>query len=158
MTSASARGAKSTGYDEPRGLGLVFFAAIMLLVVGLFNVIDGIAAIANSHLFVANAHYVFGDLRAWGWVVLILGLLQLLAGGGVMVGNQAARWFGIAVIGLNLVCSAILHPCLSLLGADHYRVRRVRALRALPLRQPGQRDGRLTPDVAAAPHVQCSPR
>jgi hypothetical protein len=82
----------------------------MLLVVGLFNVIDGIAAIANSHVFVANAHYVFGDLRAWGWVVLILGLLQLLAGGGVMVGNQAARWFGIAVIGLNLVAQLFFVP------------------------------------------------
>lgn len=110
MTSASVRGAKSADYDEPRGLGLVFFAAIMLLVVGLFNVIDGIAAIANSHVFVANAHYVFGDLRAWGWVVLILGLLQLLAGGGVMVGNQAARWFGIAVIGLNLVAQLFFIP------------------------------------------------
>jgi hypothetical protein len=110
MTSASVRGAKSTDYDEPRGLGLVFFAAIMLLVVGLFNVIDGIAAIANSHFFVANAHYVVGDLRAWGWVVLILGLLQLLAGGGVMVGNQAARWFGIAVIGLNLFSQLLFIP------------------------------------------------
>jgi hypothetical protein len=110
MTSASVRGAKSTDYDEPRGLGLVFFAAIMLLVVGLFNVIDGIAAIANSHFFVANAHYVVGDLRAWGWVVLILGLLQLLAGGGVMVGNQTARWFGIAVIGLNLFSQLLFIP------------------------------------------------
>jgi hypothetical protein len=61
-------------------------------------------------VFVANAHYVFGDLRAWGWVVLILGLLQLLAGGGVMVGNQAARWFGIAVIGLNLVAQLFFIP------------------------------------------------
>ena len=110
MTSATVRGAKSTDYDEPRGLGLVFFAAMMLLVVGLFNVIDGIAAIANSHLFVANAHYVIGDLRAWGWVVLILGLLQLLAGGGVMVGNQAARWFGIAIIGLNLISQLFFIP------------------------------------------------
>ena len=110
MTSATARGANSTGYGEPRGIGLVFFAAVILLVVGMFNVIDGIAAIANSHLFVANAHYVIGDLRAWGWVVLILGLLQLLAGGGVMVGNQAARWFGIAVIGLNLVSQLIFIP------------------------------------------------
>ena len=113
MTSAPVRGAKSTDYDEPRGLGLVFFAAIMLPVVGIFNVIDGIAAIANSHVFVANAHYVFGDLRAWGWVVLILGLLQLLAGGGVMVGNQAARWFGIAVIGLNLVAQLFFVPGLT---------------------------------------------
>ena len=110
MTSATTRGANNTGYDEPRGLGLVFFAAVMLLVVGLFNVIDGIAAIANSHFFVANAHYVVGDLRAWGWVVLILGLLQLLAGGGVMVGNQAARWFGIAVIALNLFSQLLFIP------------------------------------------------
>ena len=110
MTSATVRGAKSTGYGEPRGLGLVFFAAVMLLVVGIFNVIDGIAAIANSHLFVANAHYVIGDLRAWGWVALILGLLQLLAGGGVMIGNQAARWFGIAIIGLNLISQLFFIP------------------------------------------------
>jgi hypothetical protein len=98
------------GYDGPRGQGLVFFAAIILLIVGMFNVFDGIAAIANSHFFVANAHYAIGDLRAWGWVVLILGLLQLLAGGGVMVGNQAARWFGIAVIGLNLISQLFFVP------------------------------------------------
>jgi hypothetical protein len=110
MTSATVRGAKGTGYGEPRGLGLVFFAAVMLLVVGIFNVIDGIAAIANSHVFVANAHYVIGDLRAWGWVALILGLLQLLAGGGVMIGNQAARWFGIAIIGLNLISQLFFIP------------------------------------------------
>jgi hypothetical protein len=110
MTSATVRGAKGTGYGEPRGLGLVFFAAVMLLVVGIFNVIDGIAAIANSHVFVANAHYVIGDLRTWGWVALILGLLQLLAGGGVMIGNQAARWFGIAIIGLNLISQLFFIP------------------------------------------------
>ena len=110
MTSATVRGAKGTGYAEPRGLGLVFFAAMMLLVVGVFNVIDGIAAIANSHLFVANAHYVIGDLRAWGWVALILGVLQLLAGAGVMAGNQAARWAGIGLIGLNLVNQLFFIP------------------------------------------------
>jgi hypothetical protein len=110
MTSATARGAQGTGYAESRGLGLVFFAAMMLLVVGIFNVIDGIAAIANSHVFVANAHYVIGDLRAWGWVALILGVLQLLAGGGVMVGNQAARWAGIVLIGLNMISQLFFIP------------------------------------------------
>ncbi len=44
---------------EIRGYGLVFFAAILLLMVGFFNMIYGIAAIANSHILVANAHYVF---------------------------------------------------------------------------------------------------
>src|ERR1700751_3222224 len=110
MTSATVRGDKSTGYAESRGLGLVFFAAMMLLVVGIFNLIDGIAAIANSHLFVANAPYVIGDLRAWGWGALILGILLLLAGVGVMAGTQIARWFGVAVIGLNLIAQLFFIP------------------------------------------------
>ena len=42
-----------------------------------FNLIYGIAAIANSHVFTANAHYVFANLRAWGWITLIIGVLRL---------------------------------------------------------------------------------
>ncbi|HJY74746.1 MAG TPA: hypothetical protein VJ347_23475 [Streptosporangiaceae bacterium] len=76
---------------------------VLLFTVGFFNVIDGIAAIANSDVFIANAHYVIGDLRAWGWVALILGALQVFAAIGVLAGNQAARWFALAVIGLNAI-------------------------------------------------------
>ena len=110
MTSTTVRGHQGVDYAEPRGLGMVWFAAILLLVAGTFNVIHGIAAIANSHVFVANAHYVVGDLRAWGWVVLILGACQVLAGAGVMVGNQLARWFGVVVIALNLVGQLFFLP------------------------------------------------
>ena len=65
--------------------------------------IYGIAAIAQSHVFVANAHYVFGNLRAWGWITLIIAVLQLVAGGGVLAGNQWARWFGVVVVGLSAI-------------------------------------------------------
>jgi hypothetical protein len=88
---------------EGRGIGLVFFAAILLLMVGFFNMIYGIAAIANSHVFVANAHYVFANLRTWGWITLIIGVLQLGAAGGILAGNQLARWFGVAVLALNAI-------------------------------------------------------
>jgi hypothetical protein len=71
--------------------------------IGFFNMIEGIAAIANSHVFTANAHYVIGDLRAWGWVTLIISVLQLIAAGGIMMGNQLARWFAVAVVGLNAI-------------------------------------------------------
>ena len=110
MTSATVRGARSTGHADDRGVGLVFFAGVMLLMVGFFNLIDGIAAIANSHVFIANAHYVFGDLRGWGWVVLILGVLQLLAGVGVLVDNPVARWFGVVVVGLNAIAQMLFIP------------------------------------------------
>src|SRR5271163_3970159 len=105
MTSATTTASTRTGghRGEGRGYGMVFFAAILLLVVGFFNMIYGIAAIANSHVFVANAHYVVGNLRAWGWITLIISILQLAAAAGVLVGNQLARWFAVAVLALNAI-------------------------------------------------------
>jgi hypothetical protein len=105
MTSATIKPAGGTGgrHAAGRGLGLVMFAAIVLLVLGFFNMIYGIAAIANSHVFTANAHYVIGDLRAWGWVTLILSVLQLAAAAGILAGNQLARWFAVAVVALNAI-------------------------------------------------------
>jgi hypothetical protein len=105
MTSAAMRPAESGDetYEEGRGYGLIIFASVLLFMLGFFNMIYGIAGIAQSHVFVANAHYVFGDLRSWGWITLILAILMLLAGGGILLGNQLARWFGVAVIALNAI-------------------------------------------------------
>jgi hypothetical protein len=89
---------------------MIVFAVALLVTVGFFNLIDGIAAIANSHVFVANAHYVVGDLRAWGWVVLILGTLQVIAAVAVLAGSQAARWFAVVVIGLNAIGQMLFIP------------------------------------------------
>ena len=87
-------------HEQGRGYGLVLFASILLLVIGCFNLIYGIAAVAQSHVFTSHAHYVFGDLRTWGWITLIFGCLQLLAAAGILAGSQAARWFAVAVIAL----------------------------------------------------------
>ena len=94
---------EARGHEQGRGYGLVLFASILLLVIGCFNLIYGIAAVAQSHVFVAHAHFVFGDLRSWGWITLIFGCLQLLAAAGVLAGSQAARWFAVAVIALNAI-------------------------------------------------------
>jgi hypothetical protein len=110
MTSAAMRPARGRTYAEGRGYGLVLFAGVLLLVAGFWNMIYGIAGIANSHVFVANAHYVFGDLRAWGWITLIFAILLLIAGGGVMAGNQLARWFAVAVLGLNAIEQMFVIP------------------------------------------------
>ena len=105
MTSAAMRPAESGDdtYEEGRGYGLIIFASVLLFMLGFFNMIYGIAAIAQSHVFIANAHYVFGDQRTWGWITLILAVLMLVAGGGVLLGNQLARWFGVVVIALNAI-------------------------------------------------------
>jgi hypothetical protein len=110
MTSATTRSARGTSGRGATGYGLVLFAAVMLLVTSFFNLIDGIAAIANSHVFVANAHYVIGDLRAWGWTALILSVLQLVAGLGVLAGSQLARWAGVGLVALNLIAQMFFLP------------------------------------------------
>jgi len=94
---------EARSHERGRGYGLVLFASILLLVIGCFNLIYGIAAVAQSHVFTAHAHYVFGDLRTWGWITLIFGCLQLLAAAGILAGSQAARWFAVAVIALNTI-------------------------------------------------------
>jgi hypothetical protein len=103
MTSATMKPSTGGRHAEGRGYGMVLFASILLVVIGCFNLIYGIAAIANSHVFVANAHYVFANLHAWGWITLIIGAVQLIAAVGVLAGNQLARWFGVAVLGLNAI-------------------------------------------------------
>jgi hypothetical protein len=112
MTSASTQPARDTSgrQADGRGYGYVLFASVLLVVVGCFNLIYGIAAIANAHVFTANAHYVFGSLNSWGWVTLILGVLQLVAAAGVLAGNQLTRWFAVAVIGLNAIAQMFFIP------------------------------------------------
>ena len=89
---------------------LLNYAAVLLAILGFANLLDGIAAVAKSSVFIANARYVFGDLRAWGFVMLILGALQLVAAAGVLTRNQLARWFGVAVLGLNALAQLAFLP------------------------------------------------
>jgi hypothetical protein len=104
MKSGSAgTGTPSDVVATGRGSGMTMFAAVVLGVLGFFNLLDGIAAIADSRVFVSNTVYVIGDLHSWGWTVAVLGGLQLLAAFGVAAGNQVARWFGVAVVGLNAI-------------------------------------------------------
>ncbi len=96
--------------EDAQGSGWLAFAGILMLIVGTLNSIEGIAAIGNAHFFVANARYIAGDLNAWGWTVLILGIAQILIGLGVMARNQLARWTGVAALGLNAIAQLMFIP------------------------------------------------
>ena len=98
------------GYGDEHGYGWVVFAGVLLLILATINVIEGIAAIGNAHFFVANTHYVISDLNTWGWVVLCIGALQGLAGLGVFVKNQFARWFGVVALAANAIAQLLMMP------------------------------------------------
>jgi hypothetical protein len=90
-------------YRDTSGDGWMVFAAAMLGIAGAWNIIDGILAIGRSHIYGASAQYIFSDLRTWGWIVLILGILQVMAAAALGRFSQWARWFGVAVAGLNAI-------------------------------------------------------
>jgi hypothetical protein len=78
-----------------RGEGRAAFAAILLVVAGTLNIIYGIAAISESKFFVDDTTYVFSSLNTWGWVTLLLGIIQLLAGFSLAGGGGFGRVVGI---------------------------------------------------------------
>jgi hypothetical protein len=86
-----------------RGGGWLTFAAVVLLLSGIFNAIDGLMAVYRSNFFVNGAVFVFSDLNTWGWIIFGLGIATFLAGLGVSTGNQAARWFGIFIAGVGAI-------------------------------------------------------
>jgi hypothetical protein len=103
MASQGYTGGDPSGYEGIRGGGWILFAASLLGLAGAWNTIQGILAIADSRVYVGEHTFVFSDLKTWGWIVLILGVLQLIAAFGVVGGSEAATWFGIGVAGLNAI-------------------------------------------------------
>jgi hypothetical protein len=89
--------------DPERAAGWVVFAAILLILAGGLNVLDGIIGLSKSSFYAADARYIFSDLNTWSWIVLAIGVAEVAAGLTVMAGNQLARWFGIGVASLNAV-------------------------------------------------------
>ena len=88
---------------DSRRSGWLTFATIALGTAGILNTIDGIVGLAKSKFYTATAVYVISDLRTWGWVVLALGVVQILAALAVIGRAQWARWVGIIMAGLGAV-------------------------------------------------------
>ena len=78
-----------------RGTGRVVFAAILLLIAGTLNIIYGIGALDDANVFVNDKRYILSDLNTLGWVLIILGVIQLAGGFSLFAGNTFGRVIGI---------------------------------------------------------------
>jgi hypothetical protein len=110
MADTSPRSEPTSWPDMPgavgprrHGSGWVLFAGLMICLVGVLNVIYGIAAIGDSRFFVGDATYILSGLNTWGWIMLLLGVAQIAAAYGIWKGGEIGRWFGIGVAGLNAI-------------------------------------------------------
>jgi len=95
---------------EAKGVGRAIFAGVYLMIGSVLNIIYGIGAISHSHFFNAHPHYVFADLRTWGWVTLILGVLEGLAAMSLFAGGEYGRWFAIVVAAMAAISSLLQIP------------------------------------------------
>jgi hypothetical protein len=93
-----------------RGVGRATFAAVLLMIGGILNIIWGIAAIGNSHFFNHNQHYVFASLKGYGWIALILGILELLASISLFGGGAYGKWFGVIMGSLAAIDALLSIP------------------------------------------------
>ena len=107
MSVAVTAPALRLGKDD-QGAGWVTFAAVMLLFLGCTNTVEGVAAVTGSDFFVTRAHYLFGDLSSWGWVIWTIGVAQGITGVDVLVKNQFARWLGVVFAFCNGVAQMLL--------------------------------------------------
>ncbi|MBV9916305.1 MAG: hypothetical protein JO153_07350 [Solirubrobacterales bacterium] len=93
--------------DDLRGLGRSMFAAVLLLICGALNAIWGVAAIRDSDFFAADRRFIFGDLNGWGWITLILGILQIAAAVSLWRGNTFGRVFAIVMASLVAIAALL---------------------------------------------------
>jgi hypothetical protein len=84
--------------------GWVFFAGVLMVVIGILDFFQGLIAIIRDNYYVLTPEQIIVfDLTAWGWIMLIWGLVVAAAGAALVAGRSWARWFAIVVGGLNFI-------------------------------------------------------
>jgi hypothetical protein len=91
------------GSKRMRGLGRAVFVAILLMIAGTLNVIYGIAAVGDSKFFTENVTYIVSGLNTWGWITILLGAIQLIAGFSLFAGGAFGRVIGIIAASLGAI-------------------------------------------------------
>jgi hypothetical protein len=96
-----------------RGVGSALFVGILLMIAGVLNIIYGIAAVSEAHFWVGETRFVFSSLHTWGWITIILGVIQLTGSLSLFAGNVYGRVIGLAAATLGAI-GALLD-----IGGDH---------------------------------------
>ena len=96
--------------DASRVTGWWVFAGILLLIAGTLNIIWGIGAISDAKFFIADQKYIISSLHTWGWVTLIIGVVELIAAFSLFSGGGFGRWIGIFAAALASISALLSIP------------------------------------------------
>jgi hypothetical protein len=104
-------GSGSSTYAEDGFSGWAWFTGALMGLVGIFQVIFGITALASAYYTVPSSDLVVdAGYTTWGWVHLILGLVFLATGGGLAFGQPWARVVGVALAALSALAMFTFLP------------------------------------------------
>ena len=93
------------------GVGFTIFAAVMMLMVGAWQALQGLIAIFENEFYVATRKYLFQfDATTWGWIHLVLGLVVAFAGWGLLSGRTWARAVAITLAVLSATANFLFIP------------------------------------------------
>ena len=90
-----------------RGAGRATFAGVLLLIAGTLNIVYGIGALDSANIFVNDTRYIFSNLNTMGWVLIVLGLIQLTGGFSLLSGNTYGRVIGLVGAGLGAIAALL---------------------------------------------------
>jgi hypothetical protein len=96
----------SNGRQVTGWAGWVYFAGFLMVLMGIFEIINGLAALLNDKYFlVRNNNLVVFDYTTWGWIHLVLGIVVLMAGMAVINGRLWGRLFAVLLAILSFVAN-----------------------------------------------------
>ena len=90
-----------------RGAGRVVFAGLMLLMVGFLNILYGFGALDDANIFVGDTRFILDDLNTLGWVLIVVGVIQLTGGFSLLAGNAYGRVIGIVAGTLGAIAALL---------------------------------------------------
>jgi hypothetical protein len=109
--SYSSSGSRAAPGTSGWAVGFILFAAIMMIMVGVFQALQGLIAIFENEFYVATRNYLFQfDATTWGWIHLLLGLLVAFAGYGLLSGRTWARVVAITLAVLSAIANFLFIP------------------------------------------------
>jgi hypothetical protein len=87
--------------------GWLAFAGTLLAIGGIFGIIDGIAMVSKSKIYIEGTTYMFGNLNAWGWTFIVIGAIQVLVAIGVFAANRLAVLTGVFLASVYIIAELI---------------------------------------------------
>jgi hypothetical protein len=112
---------QASGYDDRPGyaenapsgavIGWTVFAAVILMISGIGNILEGIAQLVRGSYFVTLPNYAYSlSVHGWGWIHLIAGIVVFVAGAALMADKTWARVVGVAIASLSLFMNLVYLP------------------------------------------------